>query len=142
MTATLDTSRLSGSPRSCRPNKATRRNAPVFAHFTDTDEATIVILYPHHAELRRIRGADGLPLQPVERAVLREAQQWPVFQPAVHRVQEAIDRFVAAIGVHLFQLFQGNGLQQAERSGLDPTQLGDMRATTQKVTNILDSVRI
>src|SRR3990167_5883242 len=124
--------------RSCRPNQATRRNAPVFAHFTDTDAATIVILYPPHAELRRFRCAYRLPLQPVKRTVLRELQQRPMLQTTVHRQQKPIDGFMTTLGMGLLQRFQANGLRQCKRPGFSPAQLCNMGAATEQMADILD----
>ncbi len=96
-----------------------------------------MILYPYHAELRCIRGANRLAVEPVERAVLRELQQRPIEQAAVRWHQEAINRFVAAFGMYRFQLFQGDGLGQRERPGLGTSQFCNVSATTEFFTNIL-----
>src|SRR3990167_3098518 len=96
-----------------------------------------MILYSHHAELRGIRGAYRLAVEPVERAVLRKVQQWPIEQTAVRWHKEAINRFVAAFGVHCLKLFQRDRLGQGERSGLCTSQFGNVCATAKLLTNIL-----
>ena len=90
-----------------------------------------MILYPHHTEFRGIRCAYRLAVKPVERAVLREVQQWPIQQTAVRWHQEAINCFVAALGMHGFQLFQRDRLGQGERASLGASQLSNVRAATE-----------
>ncbi|MNF75764.1 hypothetical protein D3C84_578450 [compost metagenome] len=96
-----------------------------------------MILYPHHAELRSIRGTYRLAVEPVERARFRELQQWPIQQAAVRWHQEAIDRFIAAFGMYRFQLFESNRLRQGEWPGLGTSQFSNVSATTELLTDIL-----
>src|SRR3990167_3294226 len=124
--------------RSCRPNQATRRNAPVFAHFTDTDEAAIVILHPHHAELRRFRCAYRLPLQPVKRTVLGELQQRPMLQSAIGMQQELIDRFIATFAMHPLKLFERYGAAQIEGTRLGSAQLCNVGTAAEQLADIFD----
>ncbi|MNF78428.1 hypothetical protein D3C84_606130 [compost metagenome] len=97
-----------------------------------------MILHPHHAELRRFRGAYRLPLQPVKRTVFGELQQRPVLQAAVHRQQKLIDSFMAALGMGLFQRFQANRLRQPEWARFGSPQLCNMGAATEQLADILD----
>ncbi|MNQ86519.1 hypothetical protein D3C85_1017160 [compost metagenome] len=97
-----------------------------------------MILYSHHAELRCIRGPYRLPVQPVERTVLGELQQWPVLQAAIRRHQELIDRLIATFGMDAFEFFERDRLGQRERAGVGTTQLRHVRATAKRFADVFD----
>src|SRR3546814_18137249 len=77
-------------------------------------------------------------MQPVVGTVLGQLQQRPMFKPAVHRLQETIQRLGTTLTMQLLKRFERYRLRQVERPGLGSPQLGNVRSTAEQLADVFD----